>query len=389
MPPRYGFSNSHVNFLSGSRLTGSPTAIPSNIGVICRRDPGRDDDRSHAGRPRPGGRRAHVRARRVGPARRLGRRGHQGRARRAGRRHAGPGLERHRRPRRRRPRPARALQPGQAEHRPRPHLRRRPRHPRQAGGDLRRVPHQQAAVGPHQAERSTSTTSAPTTRTSSTCGAPVRASGGPTPTRAPTTRWPSGTGPASPWVRSRPTTSSCRPPPAPAFGDSIGAMTIAGGIMGALFHRERTGEATTVDVSLLGHRPVVDGRRPWRSRCSSTCRGARRRGAAAPAATRWSPTTAPRTTATSPSAACRPGSTGPRPCEPHRSAGAGRRRALRRCRHDPRQRRRGLRAPGRRLRRAHRSPSGASSWPTSAGSGRSCRTPSRPRPTRNRSRTAT
>jgi crotonobetainyl-CoA:carnitine CoA-transferase CaiB-like acyl-CoA transferase len=41
-------------------------------------------------------------------------------------------------------------------------------------------------------------------------------------------------------------------PPAPGFGDSIGAMTIAGGIMGALFHRERTGEATTVDVSLFG-----------------------------------------------------------------------------------------------------------------------------------------
>jgi len=41
-------------------------------------------------------------------------------------------------------------------------------------------------------------------------------------------------------------------PPGPAFGDSIGAMTIAGGIMGALFHRERTGKATTVDVSLLG-----------------------------------------------------------------------------------------------------------------------------------------
>jgi len=41
-------------------------------------------------------------------------------------------------------------------------------------------------------------------------------------------------------------------PPAPAFGDSIGAMTIAGGIMGALYHREKTGEATTVDVSLLG-----------------------------------------------------------------------------------------------------------------------------------------
>ncbi|MEX1009280.1 MAG: CoA transferase [Acidimicrobiia bacterium] len=41
-------------------------------------------------------------------------------------------------------------------------------------------------------------------------------------------------------------------PPAPGFGDSIGAMTIAGGIMGALFHRERTGVATIVDVSLFG-----------------------------------------------------------------------------------------------------------------------------------------
>lgn len=41
------------------------------------------------------------------------------------------------------------------------------------------------------------------------------------------------------------------PPPAPAFGDSIGAMNIAGAIMGALFYRERTGTATTVDVSLL------------------------------------------------------------------------------------------------------------------------------------------
>jgi crotonobetainyl-CoA:carnitine CoA-transferase CaiB-like acyl-CoA transferase len=37
----------------------------------------------------------------------------------------------------------------------------------------------------------------------------------------------------------------------PAFGDSIGAMTIAGGISAALFHRERTGEATEVDISLL------------------------------------------------------------------------------------------------------------------------------------------
>ena len=40
--------------------------------------------------------------------------------------------------------------------------------------------------------------------------------------------------------------------PGPGYGDSIGGMTIAGGIMGALFHRERTGEAVPVDVSLLG-----------------------------------------------------------------------------------------------------------------------------------------
>jgi crotonobetainyl-CoA:carnitine CoA-transferase CaiB-like acyl-CoA transferase len=39
--------------------------------------------------------------------------------------------------------------------------------------------------------------------------------------------------------------------PAPAYGDSIGAMTIAGGISAALFHRERTGDASVVDVSLL------------------------------------------------------------------------------------------------------------------------------------------
>src|SRR5439155_19690094 len=61
------------------------------------------------------------------------------------------------------------------------------------------------------------------------------------------------------WARSGIAMGAKRPeydlvpvPPAPGFGDSIGAMTIAGGIMGALFHRERTGEATIVDVSLLG-----------------------------------------------------------------------------------------------------------------------------------------
>jgi crotonobetainyl-CoA:carnitine CoA-transferase CaiB-like acyl-CoA transferase len=39
--------------------------------------------------------------------------------------------------------------------------------------------------------------------------------------------------------------------PGPAYGDTIGAMFIAGGIAAALYHRQKTGEATEVDVSLL------------------------------------------------------------------------------------------------------------------------------------------
>ncbi len=37
----------------------------------------------------------------------------------------------------------------------------------------------------------------------------------------------------------------------PAFGDSIGGMSIAGGIAAALFRRERTGQPSEVDVSLM------------------------------------------------------------------------------------------------------------------------------------------
>jgi crotonobetainyl-CoA:carnitine CoA-transferase CaiB-like acyl-CoA transferase len=61
------------------------------------------------------------------------------------------------------------------------------------------------------------------------------------------------------WARSGMALGGMRPeydlvplPPAPGYGDSIGGMTIAGAIMGALFHRERTGEASEVDVSLFG-----------------------------------------------------------------------------------------------------------------------------------------
>ena len=41
-------------------------------------------------------------------------------------------------------------------------------------------------------------------------------------------------------------------PPAPAYGDTISGTNLAGGIAAALFARERTGEASVVDVSLLG-----------------------------------------------------------------------------------------------------------------------------------------
>ncbi|MBD0323916.1 MAG: CoA transferase, partial [Aldersonia sp.] len=42
------------------------------------------------------------------------------------------------------------------------------------------------------------------------------------------------------------------PPPGPAFGDTISGTNLAGGIAAALFKRERTGEPSVVDVSLLG-----------------------------------------------------------------------------------------------------------------------------------------
>jgi crotonobetainyl-CoA:carnitine CoA-transferase CaiB-like acyl-CoA transferase len=41
-------------------------------------------------------------------------------------------------------------------------------------------------------------------------------------------------------------------PPGPAYGDTISGTNLAGGISAALFRRERTGEPSVVDVSLLG-----------------------------------------------------------------------------------------------------------------------------------------
>src|ERR1700744_6591071 len=41
-------------------------------------------------------------------------------------------------------------------------------------------------------------------------------------------------------------------PPGPAYGDTISGTNLAGGIAAALLKRERTGEPSVVDVSLLG-----------------------------------------------------------------------------------------------------------------------------------------
>jgi crotonobetainyl-CoA:carnitine CoA-transferase CaiB-like acyl-CoA transferase len=49
-----------------------------------------------------------------------------------------------------------------------------------------------------------------------------------------------------------PGTEGMVPPPAPAYGDTISGTNLAGGIAAALLKRERTGEPSTVDVSLLG-----------------------------------------------------------------------------------------------------------------------------------------
>jgi crotonobetainyl-CoA:carnitine CoA-transferase CaiB-like acyl-CoA transferase len=49
--------------------------------------------------------------------------------------------------------------------------------------------------------------------------------------------------------------------PPPAYGDTISGTNLAGGIAAALLKRERTGETSVVDVSLLAQRPVGDGPR--------------------------------------------------------------------------------------------------------------------------------
>ena len=100
--------------------------------------------------------------------------------------------------------------------------------------------------------------------------------------------------------------------PGPGYGDSIGGMTIAGGILGALFHRERTGEALPLDVSLLGvgmwaMSPAIalslQLDMPWRP-------GPSRGGGAGPAQPARRHLPAHRTAGSWPSRACRDSATG-------------------------------------------------------------------------------
>ncbi len=144
---------------------------------------------------------------------------------------------------------------------------RRPRRALQARRHVRRVPDEQAADACARSSRSTSTTSAPPTRTSSTCAARARATSGLTPTRVPTTRSPTGRAPVSPTARSgqRSTTSRChrlrrsvtRSARSRSPARSWGRCSTA----------RRTGARNRRRRVAARHRHVVDGRRRWRCRC--------------------------------------------------------------------------------------------------------------------------
>ena len=120
-------------------------------------------------------------------------------------------------------------------------------------------------------------------------------------------------------------------PPAPGFGDSIGAMTIAGGIMGALFHRERTGEATVVDVSLFGVGLWAMGQAMALSLLLGRAAGRRPRPPGS-RATRCRATTSTKDDRVLAFTCLQAGRYWPPAVRGHRSPGAGRRRALRRPR---------------------------------------------------------
>ena len=99
--------------------------------------------------------------------------------------------------------------------------------------------------------RSTSTTCVRSTRASSTCAGSAFGAKGPDAGKGgfdSSAFWSRGGGGAG---ITPPEVDGVLGMPAPAYGDSMGGMTIAGGIAAALFARERTGEGCVVDVSLL------------------------------------------------------------------------------------------------------------------------------------------
>ena len=210
--------------------------------------------------------------------------------------------------------------------------------PLQAGRHLRRLPHQQDAVGPHEAERRRRRASGPPTRTSSTCGGPARASGAPTPTRARTTRWPTGTGPGWPWARSRPTRTT-----SPAAGPGVRRLHRRHD------HRRRDhGRAVPPGAHRRGHdrrrvapghRHVVDGRGDGALPAARRALGAAAEGRQPqrqPAGRQLPDEGRPLRRPLLPAA----GQVLARGRRGRRAARAGRRRALRRRRRDPGQRRR-------------------------------------------------
>ena len=349
----------HDQVAAGALATLPTTMLPTSHGA----DP--------LGRPRRRGRAVVVRAVGRRGAGRLGRRRHQDRAsghrRSAARaRHLGL-LPRHRR---------RQLHDGAVE--PRQAQRRhRPRQPARAATLLyelvetrRRLPHQLPARRRAASSRiDVEDIRARQPEASSTCAATARARAGPTPRRAATTPRRSGRAAASP------TRSRRRAPPRPimqraAFGDSAGGMTIAGGIAAALFRRERTGEPSVVDVSLLGtamwilapdivmteaHRQGDAGLRPHR--------GAEPDRQQLPHQGR--PLALPQHAAARPLLG--------RPLPPHRPRRPDHRRALRE-RHGALQEPPGVRrASSTASSRRARSPSGATRSPTSRACGRRCR----------------
>ena len=99
--------------------------------------------------------------------------------------------------------------------------------------------------------------------------------------------------------------------PPPAYGDTISGTNLAGGIAAALLRRERTGEPSVVDVSLLGSGLWTMGH-ALACPCASTGPGRRRRPACtAPRPTRCPACTARPMTATCPSSCSSPASSGP------------------------------------------------------------------------------